>query len=132
MLGSVVKLQAFEYPPGLSGLKGLVQRGGFMGVQVVQHHPNLLRRRVSFISQPPHLLSEVNHGAPFAHCHVPPARPGLAEQEQVSGSIALVFIVKTLPSSRLGPDGRPGLGHQLLGSLPKQISGKTTTGRSRS
>ena len=49
-----------------------------MDSEVVQHHPYLLRRRVSFICQPPLPLSEVNHGdAGFGHCHMP-ARPGLA------------------------------------------------------
>ena len=103
-----------------------------MGVEVVQHHPYLLGCRVGGIAQPPHLLGEVHHGAAFGHCHVSPARPGLAQHEQVSGAISFVLVVVSLPSSRLGWDQRPLLGQQLLGGLPKQISGKQTTGRSGS
>ena len=47
MLGSIVKLQPLDHPSGLLWLKGLVQGGVPMGVQVIQHHPDLLRFRVS-------------------------------------------------------------------------------------
>ena len=43
VLGSVVKLQAFAYSPSLLGLEGFVEGGWFMGVEIVQHHPDLLR-----------------------------------------------------------------------------------------
>ena len=102
VLGSVVKLQAFAYSPSLLGLEGFVEGSWFVGVEVVQHHPDLLGRWVSFIGQPPHLLSEVHHGTTFGHCHMPPARQGLAQHEQVSGAIALVLVIVSLPSCRLG------------------------------
>ena len=107
VLGSVVKLQAFAYSPSLLGLEGFVEGSWFVGVEVVQHHPDLLGRWVSFIGQPPHLLSEVHHGTTFGHCHMPPARQGLAQHEQVSGAIALVLVIVSLPSCRLGRDRRP-------------------------
>ena len=88
-----------------------------MGVQVVQHHSDLLRFRVSSIPQPAHLMGEVGHGATLGHCHVPPARQRLTGHEQVPGPVALVLVIKPLPPARLGRDGRPLLGHQLLGGL---------------
>ena len=45
---SMVKHQPFDHPPGLLWLEGLVQGGWSMGVQVIEHYPDLLpleRRR---------------------------------------------------------------------------------------
>ena len=94
-----------------------------MGVEVIQHHSDLLCFGVSFINQPPHLMGEVNHGAAFGHVHVPPARQGLAEQEQVAGPITFIFIVKSPWSSRLGRDRKSLLGYQLLGGLVETDNG---------
>ena len=52
-----------------------------MSVQVVQHHSDFLRFRVSGIRQPAHLMVEVDHGATPGHCHVPPARQWLTSHE---------------------------------------------------
>ena len=48
---------------------------------------------------------------------MPPARQGLAQHEQVSGAIALVLVIVSLPSCRLGRDRRPLFRQQLLGGL---------------
>ncbi len=117
VLGSKMKLQVFAYSPGLLGLEGFVERSGFMGVQVVQDHPNLFCFWVSFIDQPPHLVGKVNHGAPFSHFQVPPAGQGLTAHKQVAGPITLILIVKSFTSAALGRDGSLLLCHQLLGSL---------------
>ena len=119
VLGSVVKLQAFAYLPSLIGPEGLVERSGFMDVQVVQYHPNLFCFWVSFIDQPPHLVGKVNHnhGAPFSHRHVPPVGQGLRAHKQVAGPITFIFIVKSFTSAAPGRDGSFLLCYQLLGSL---------------
>ena len=114
VLGSVVKLQAFAYSPSLLGLEGL-EGSWFVGVEVVQRHPDLLGRWVSFIGQPPHLLSEVHHGTTFGHCHMP---PGGSHSKQVSGAIALVLVIVSLPSAGLVPltgTGRSGPSTPFLG-----------------
>ena len=59
-----------------------------MSVQVIKHHPDLLRFRVGGIRQPAHLMGEVFHGATPGHCHVPPARQRLTSHEQVPGPVA--------------------------------------------
>ncbi len=52
-----------------------------------------------------------------AGAYMPPARQGLAQHEQVSGAIALVLVIVSLPSCRLGRDRRPLFRQQLLGGL---------------
>ena len=95
-----------------------------MGVQVVQHHPDLLRFGVSSVRQPAHLMGEVFHGATLRHCHVPPARQWLTSHEQVPGPVALVLVIKPLPPS----DALAGM-HCFSATNCLEVSSKQTTGR---
>ncbi len=42
LLGRVMKLQPFEKASRLCGREGLIQRGGPMGVEIIQHHSDQL------------------------------------------------------------------------------------------
>ena len=117
MLGSVMKLQPLGDTPGLWGRESLVQRRHPVGVQVVQDQANHRDLRVSLVHQPAHLVGEVLGGAPLRHCHVAPARPGLAEQEQVAGALPPVLVVLPLRPPRLGGNRFPDVGQQLGGTL---------------
>ena len=70
--------------------------------------------RVCIINQPPHLMSEVHSSAPLGHLDMPPASFRLTEHEQVSSAVSLVLVVRP---TRLGPDDRSLIGHQLPGCL---------------
>ena len=84
----------------------------FVGVEVVQHHP--VGRWVSFIGQPPHLLSEVHHGT-NATC----LQPARGSQHELRGRWG------SLPSCRLGRDRSLFSASNCL-----EVSSKQTTGRS--
>ncbi len=53
MLGRVMKFELLQNATGVCGFKGLIERRGFVRVEIVQHDPNHVRRsgtRVSAIS----------------------------------------------------------------------------------
>ena len=91
-----MKFQPLDDAPSLRRGKGLVKRCSAMGVQVVQGQANHRDLGVGFINQPEHLVGEVLGGAPLGHCHVAPARQGLAEQERVAGALPPVLVVLPL------------------------------------
>ena len=99
-----------------AGLKA-VQRAQLVSVEVVQHQPYRLCVRVCIINQPPHLMSEVHSSAPLGHLDMPPASFRLTEHEQVSSAVSLVLVVISFHPTRLGPDDRSLIGHQLPGCL---------------
>ena len=78
-----MELQPLGYAPGLSSRKGLVKRCHPMRVQIVENQPNHRDVGVGLIHHPPHLVSEVLHGALPGYRHVAPAAAGLAGEEQV-------------------------------------------------
>ena len=55
-----------------------------MRVQIVENQPNHRDIGVGLIHQPPHLLSEVLHGALPGYRHVAPAPARLTGEEQVA------------------------------------------------
>jgi hypothetical protein len=96
MFRCVVKLQSPEHASGLCGLKRLVQRSRFVGIEMVQHHTDDLCRGISLIDQPLHLVPKIRHGALGRHCNVPPASLRFADDKEVAGAMALVFVVVAL------------------------------------
>ena len=58
-------------------------------------------------------MSEVYSSALLGHLDMSPASFGLTEHEQVSGPVSLVLVVISFHTTRLGPDGRSLIGHQL-------------------
>ncbi len=103
--------------PRFGWLEGIVQRAQLVSVEVVQHQPYRLCVRVCIINQPPHLMSEIHSSAPLGHLDMPPASFRLTEHEQVSSAVSLVLVVISFHPTRLGPDDRSLIGHQLPGCL---------------
>ena len=62
-------------------------------------------------------MSEVHSSAPLGHLDMPPASFRLTEHEQVSSAVSLVLVVISFHPTRLGPDDRSLIGHQLPGCL---------------
>ena len=119
MFGGVVKLQALQDPPCLRRVKGFVQRRRPVGIQVVQHHTNLLRLGVGLVRQPPHLVGEVPHPTSLGDRHMAPTPQWLAEHEQITGAVAPVLIVEPLSPSRPGWERYATLPNELSGGLIK-------------
>src|SRR5262245_27617457 len=65
MLGDVVKLDAAKYPSRLSCLKGLVERAGRMGRQIVEDHPDTLGLGIIDVGELARAGREVLRGAPL-------------------------------------------------------------------
>ena len=82
-----MKLQTLRYAPRLLRRKGLIQRRLAVGIEIAHHQADHRDIRVGLDHQPAHLIGEVLGGAPLGYFHVPPARQGLAEQEQVAGAL---------------------------------------------
>ncbi len=101
VFGRVVKLQLPRQPPRLGWLEGRIQRGGFMGVQVILNHPDHFRFRISFIHQPLDEMGVILAGAPLRYCHVPVTRLGLDHYKQIAAAISFVLVV--LPGRLLRP-----------------------------
>src|SRR5215213_2602079 len=102
VLGCVVELQLVHDAPRLCWLERLVEGGRGVGIEVVEHYPHLLGPRVVLIHQRSHLLSEVHGCTTVAHVEVAPSRLRLEAGEQVGRAPALVLVVVSGRTTRLG------------------------------
>jgi hypothetical protein len=101
MFGRVVKLQPLQNRPRPLRREGLIEGGGHMGVQIVDHQAHILGIGVAFLNEVAEAFGEVLAGASLGHRHMPPARERLDHHEQVGRALAHVFIVPPLDGSRL-------------------------------
>ena len=114
VLWRVVKFQSLEYSSCHFWGERFVERRRFVSIQIVHHHTYAIGIRIPLLGKPSHLAGEVLIGAPLGYLDVPGATAGLANHEQVSGSVAPVFIVKSLPTTRLRLKGLSSLLYQLV------------------
>src|ERR671926_837939 len=119
VLGRVMQFELLQNPPRFCGGKGFIERGGFVGVEVVQHDPNPLRFRIPDIDQPAHVLGKVQHRALCSDSNMPPASLRFTEQKEVARPVTLVFIVIAGRRARFGGQRHPGLRNQLLTGFSK-------------
>jgi hypothetical protein len=82
MLGGVVKLQWLRQPPRFLRCKGRIQRRT-MRIQVVEHDPNCLRRRIQNLAEVLHLLGKVALGPLLGHGYLAVAGQRFHDQKQV-------------------------------------------------
>ena len=97
-------------------LEGIVQRAQLVSVEVVQHQP------LSLCEGMHHLPATSSDERSPQQCaarspRMPPASFRLTEHEQVSSAVSLVLVVISFHPTRLGPDDRSLIGHQLPGCL---------------
>ena len=118
--GRTVQLYPQSLPPTLigggfiaAGPGPAAERGHPMRVQIVENQPDHRDIRVGLIHQPPHLLSEVLHGALPGYRHVAPAPARLTGEEQVACPCPLVFVVLTPRPPRLCRQRFRDVGQQL-------------------
>src|SRR3989304_5701593 len=119
MLGCVMKLQFPGQLPRLLGWKSLVKRSRRMGVEIIQHHPDLFGLRKVNFNQIIHAPGEILLGAAVGDFDMPPTCQGLQKHEQVTGAFPLVFKVIAQGFSVLHRQGQPGFAHHLIGHLVK-------------
>src|SRR6185503_3954032 len=113
VLWRVVKFQSLEYSSCHFWGERFVERLRFVSIQIVHHHTYAIGIRIPLLGKPSHLAGEVLIGATLSYLDVPGATARLANHEQVSGSVAPVFIVKSLPTTRLRLNRLASLLYQL-------------------
>src|SRR5262249_42915245 len=119
MFRGEMKLQLAPNAARLCGGKRLVERGGLMGIELVEHQANHLRLGILLIDQPPHLVREVLHRPPVAHRHVPPAGLRLTKHKEIGRALARILIVRGGHLPGLRRQGLALLGNQLHAFLVK-------------
>ena len=86
----------------LLGRKGVVERTGRMGREVVQHHPDPLRLRVVNLHQLAHASSKVESRALLGDRDLAPGTVRVHEHEQVHRSGTPVLVIEALDLARFG------------------------------
>ncbi len=89
MLGRVVELQPSRQFTGLLCWKGFIQRRHFMGIQIVQHHPDHRRVRIKF-SDMLHAVREFDFGPPRGDVHLPKTAFRFADHHQIADAFPFI------------------------------------------
>src|SRR5205809_6674158 len=93
MLGCVMYLQLISNALGLGWLKGFVQGGRRMGVEVVHHQHHPLSLGIMHVHQLSCPVSPIQLGAPLGHGGMSPARQRLETEKYVGNSFPHVFVI---------------------------------------
>lgn len=96
------------------GRKGLVQRRGTVGVEVVHHQHHLFRVPEVLIDQAAYLLGPVLACAPFGDFDSAPAEKRGDKHEKIACSVPDVFGIETFRFARFGTHGWTYLPDELL------------------
>ena len=107
-------LQLVGQPLGLGRGERLVQTGGRVRVQVVQHQHDLVGLGELLVHQRPDDPREVYARAPVRDLDVPPAQEGGAHHEQGRCAVAHVLAVLAGGPARSGGQGGPCVREELL------------------
>src|ERR1700681_4464878 len=82
--------------------KGLVERGGLVGAEIILHQHDLRRVGKMRVGQIPERVGIIDGGVTVGHFHVPPAFQRREHHKQIGHAIARVFIIVTRLASGLG------------------------------
>lgn len=102
---------------GLRGREGLVERGDRVGVDVVHHQDDLVRRGVVDGQQMVHAVGPVGAGPGGLGVGAAPTPQWFGPDEDRAGAVANVLGVLAGYLPRLGRRARSGVGEQLEGLL---------------
>ena len=119
MLGSEMDLKFVGYSPRFCGLKGLVQRCDFVGVEVVHYQHNFLGVRIQLVNKLLDDVRKVNFRASISYLDMSPPGQRLEQHEQVGRPVAFVFVIFASRLSRPGCYWRPCFADQLLAGFIK-------------
>src|SRR3712207_3214215 len=117
MFRGVMDLQLVGQALRFGWRKDLVERGRAVGIQVIHHEYDSLRRRVAHVHQVLDLLRPVDLRPLVRHRHPPLPVQGLAEQKQVDDALSFILIIHTLDVAGGGWQGRTRVAQQLLAHL---------------
>ena len=93
VLGRGVNLQLLSQPPGLGGFEGVVERAGFVRVEVVEHQDDALDVLDVDVNQFADGVGEVGTGAVVGDLGPALPQQGCRDQEEVGGAAPLVLGV---------------------------------------
>src|SRR5450756_280016 len=117
VLGRVVDLELVRESLGLLRGEGLVERGGRVGVQVVEDQDDPVSIGMADVDEVLDQPCPVLPGAVIGDGQVSGAQQGLAEAEDVGHTVASVLVVEALGQTGQRGQGRADLADQLLGHL---------------
>src|SRR5215217_402451 len=113
MLRRIVKFQLPRDPACFCRGKGLIQRGGGVGIEVIHDQSNYVRLWKMHVDQLLHLHGEVMLRAACCDVDVPPPTQRLDEEEEICRAFAAILIIVSSGLSRPGRQGVPCLTDQL-------------------
>src|SRR5262249_25673184 len=119
MLRRIVKFQLPRDPACFGWCKGLIQRGGCVGIEVIHDQANHVCLWKMHVDQLLHLHGEVMLGAACRDLDVPPTTQGLNEEKEMCRAFAAIFIIVSSGVSRPGWQGVPRFTEQLHGTFIK-------------
>jgi len=112
-----VDLELVRESLGLLRGEGLVERGGRVGVQVVEDQDDPVSIGMADVDEVLDQPCPVLPGAVIGDGQVSGAQQGLAEAEDVGHTVASVLVVEALGQTGQRGQGRADLADQLLGHL---------------
>ena len=95
MLRRVVKFQFAQDAPRFFRRKGVVKGSGRVGVEIVQYNPENLGTGKMHVHQLFHAVGKIDLFTLLSRFHFPPTGQRLTHNEQISRSLAFVFVVVT-------------------------------------
>src|SRR5215211_64216 len=117
VFGSVMKLDSAREPVSLLRTEGGIERGGGMGVEVVDHQPNGFGGGIVDVRQFPDPAGEVAGGALRADPDVAPTAVAVDGHRHAAGSTAGIFVIDPAAATGSGREGRRHLGPQRTRAL---------------
>src|SRR5262249_6353089 len=112
-LGGIVKLQFPGDPAGLSWCKSLIQGGGRVRIEVINHQFDHVRLWKMNGHQLLHLHGELALGAAWGDVDMPPPTQGLDEEKEICCAFPAILIIVPSGLSRAGRHGLPRFTDQL-------------------
>ena len=128
MLWGVVELDSPGDPSSFSGGKSGVEGGSVVGVEIVEHHPDLVSIRVEFIHELLHRQSELGSGSLFGDHDFTPGSVGVDEEQDLRRAIALVMVILLRWMAGQYGSWSLDLVDELLEAFVKAHHGKTGVG----
>ena len=89
----IVKLQFPGDPAGLSWCKSLIQCGGRVRIEVINHQFDHVRLWKMNVHQLLHLHGEIALGAAWGDVDMPPAMQRLDKEKQIRCTLPTIFVV---------------------------------------
>src|SRR5215475_2747508 len=117
VLGGVVEFQASQTASCFGGRECLVEGGGGVGWEIVLHDADVLHVWIVQIDEVAHALGVIFCCSALRHLDLAPGSMHVEDDEQIGGSLALVFAVIPFKPAGSGRHWLPDLADELGGAL---------------